>query len=102
MHNRNPRLYRKYHMALINDSTHANAHTHKLLPAHTPFCRRLLCAAVGLDDVFDCPPTDRAAGVGHLLELEAAGVAQAHVSAGVQHSVHHVLVADSALVAPRA
>lgn len=61
-----------------------------------------LRAPVGLDDVFDCPPADGAARVGHLLELEAAGVAQTHVAAGVEDRVHGVLVADGALVAPRA
>lgn len=61
-----------------------------------------LRAPVGLDDVFDCPPADGAASVGHLLELQAAGVAEAHVSAGVENGVHDVLVADGALVAPRA
>lgn len=61
-----------------------------------------LRAPVGLDDIFDCPPADGAARVGHLLELEATGVAETHVSAGVEDRVHHVLVADGALVAPRA
>lgn len=60
-----------------------------------------LRAPVDLDDVFDCPPADGAARVGHFLELEAAGVAETHVSAGVKDRVHHVLVADGALVAPR-
>lgn len=59
-----------------------------------------LRAAVGLDDIFDCPPADGAASVGHFLEFEATGVAQTHVSAGVEDRVHHVLVADGALVAP--
>lgn len=61
-----------------------------------------LRAPVGLDDVFDCPSADGAARIGHLLELEAAGVAETHVPAGVEHRVHRVLVADGALVAPRA
>lgn len=60
-----------------------------------------LRAAIGLDDVFDLPPADGAAGVGHLLEFEAAGVAQTHVSTGVDHRVHAVLVADGALVGPQ-
>lgn len=55
---------------------------------------------VCLDNVFDCPPADGAAGVGHLLEFQSAGVAQTHMSTGVQHSVHHVLIADGALIAP--
>lgn len=46
-------------------------------------------------------PADGTAGVGHLLELEAAGVAQTHVSTGVDDRVHRVLVADGALVGPR-
>lgn len=63
--------------------------THRFFP---------LCAAVGLDDVLDLPPADGTAGVGHLLELEAAGVAQTHVSTGVDDRVHHVFVADGAFV----
>lgn len=62
----------------------------------------VLCAAVGLDDVFNGPSADGAAGVGHALEPQAAGVAQAHVATRVDHRVHHVLVADGALVLPRA
>lgn len=57
---------------------------------------------VGLDDVFDCPPADGAACVGHLLQFEAAGVAETHVSTGVQDRVHHILVANGALITPRA
>lgn len=60
----------------------------------------VLRAAVRLDDVFDLSPADGTAGVGHLLEFEAAGVAQTHVSAGVDNRVHCVLVADGALVGP--
>lgn len=66
------------------------------------FLHWFLCAAVGLDDVLDWPPADGAAGVGHALEPQSAGVAQAHVAARVDHRVHHVLVADGALVLPRA
>lgn len=62
--------------------------------------QRSSLAAIGLDNVFDGPPADGTAGVGHLLEFESTGVAQTHMSAGVQHGVHHVLVADGALVAP--
>lgn len=61
----------------------------------------LLRAPVGLDNVFDLPPADGTAGVGHLLEFEAAGVAQTHVSAGVDDRVHRVLVTNGALVGPR-
>lgn len=60
-----------------------------------------LCAPIGLDYVFDLPSADWTTGVGHLLELDAAGVAQTHVSAGVDDCVHQVLVADGALVTPR-
>lgn len=63
---------------------------------------RSLRASVGLDDVFDLSSADGAARVGHLLELDAAGVAQTHVAAGVDDGVHHVFVADGALVRPRA
>lgn len=59
-----------------------------------------LCAAIGLDDVFYLPPADGTAGVGHLLEFEAAAVAQTHVSAGVDYRVHWVFVTDGALVRP--
>ena len=69
-----------------------------------PRLSSLLCslrAAVGLDDVFDLSPADGTAGVGHLLELQSAGVAETHVAAGVDDRVHRVLVADGALcVAP--
>lgn len=65
-------------------------------------CRRPpLRAAVGLDDVFDLSSADGTAGVGHLLEFEAARVAQTHVAAGVDDRVHRVLVTDRALVGPR-
>lgn len=59
-----------------------------------------LRAPVGLDNVFDLPSADGTAGVGHLLEFDAARVAQTHVSAGVDDRVHHVLVTDGALVQP--
>lgn len=59
-----------------------------------------LRAPVGLDDIFDCPPADGAARVGHLLEFDATGVAETHVSAGIEHCVHHVLVANGAFVTP--
>lgn len=73
------------------------AESHKFTRRQTQNLR----ASVDLDDVFDCPPADGAAGVGHFLELKAAGVAETHVSTGVKDCVHHVLVADGALVAPR-
>lgn len=62
---------------------------------------RLLRAAVRLDNVLDLSPADGTAGVGHFLELEAAGVAQTHVPASVDDGVHRVLVANGALVGPR-
>lgn len=59
-----------------------------------------LRAAVGFDDVFDLSAAYGAAGVGHFLELDTTRVAQTHVSAGVDDRVHHVLVADGALIRP--
>lgn len=61
-----------------------------------------LSAPIGLYNVFDGSPADWTAGVGHLFEAEAAGVAETHVSAGVDDGVHCVFVADRALVRPRA
>lgn len=61
-----------------------------------------LRAPVGLDDIFDCPPADGAARIGHLLEFEATGVAETHVSTGVEDRVNHILVANGAFVTPRA
>lgn len=72
----------------------------KVFESRVWFCLGLR-APVGLYDVFDCPPADGAASVGHLLELEATSVAETHVTTGIQHSVHHVLIADGALVTPR-
>ena len=64
-----------------------------------PYAR--LRTPVGLDDVLDGASADGTARVVHLLQLEAAGVAEAHVATGVEHRVHRVLVADGALcVAP--
>lgn len=60
----------------------------------------ILRASVRLDNVFDLSAADWTARVGHFLELDAAGVAETHVPAGVDHSVHHVLVANGALVRP--
>ncbi len=60
-----------------------------------------LRAPVGLDNVFDLSSADGTAGVGHLLEFEATGVAKTHVSAGVDDRVHRVLVTDRALIRPR-
>lgn len=65
-----------------------------------PFCQAALCAAIGLDDVLDGTSADRTAGIGHLLEFEPTRVAQTHMSTGVNHGVHHVLVADGALIIP--
>lgn len=61
-----------------------------------------LRVSVGLDDVLDCPSADWAARVGHLLELQATGVAKTHVTTGIKYSVHHVLAADGAVLTPRA
>ena len=63
--------------------------------------RCVLRAPVGLDNVFDLPPADGTAGVGHLLEFDAAAVAQTHVPTGVDNRVHRVLVTDGALIGPR-
>lgn len=59
-----------------------------------------LCAPVGLDDIFDCPPADGAACIGHLFEFEATGVAETHVSTGIEDCVHHILVANGAFITP--
>lgn len=66
-----------------------------------PFASVPLRAAISLDNVFDLPPADGTAGIGHLLQFEAAGVTQTHVSTGVDDRVHRVLVTDRALVGPR-
>lgn len=60
-----------------------------------------LCTPIRLNYVFDLPSANWTTGVGHLLELDAAGVAQTHVSAGVDDCVHQVLVADGTLITPR-
>lgn len=60
----------------------------------------LLCAPVGLYYVFNSPPADWTAGVGHLFEAQATAVAQAHVTTRIDNRVHCVLVADGALVQP--
>lgn len=49
-----------------------------------------------LDNVFDRPPAYGAAGVDLLLQLQAAVVAQTHVSAGVNDCVHLLVEADGA------
>lgn len=59
-----------------------------------------LRAPVDLDNIFDCPPADGAARIGHFLQLKAAGVTETHVSTGIKDRVHHVLIADGAFVAP--
>lgn len=61
-----------------------------------------LGAAVGLDDVLDGAAADGAAGMQGLLQAQAAGIAQAHVTACVDDRVHCALVADGAFVTPRA
>lgn len=53
-----------------------------------------LSASIGLYDVFDRSSADRTARVGHLFQAEATGVAETHVSAGVDDRVHCVFVAD--------
>lgn len=69
-------------------------------------CRVGLCnglgAAVSLDDVLDGAAADRAAGVQGLLEAQAAGVAEAHVTTGVDDRVHSMFVANGTLVTPLA
>lgn len=59
-----------------------------------------LSAPVGLYNVFDSPPTDGTACVGHFFEAQAAGVAETHVSAGVDDGIHCVFIADRAFVQP--
>lgn len=61
-----------------------------------------LGASVGLDDVLDGAAADGAAGVQSLLEAQAAGIAEAHVTTCVDDRVHRMLIADGALVAPLA
>lgn len=52
---------------------------------------------VDLDDILDGPPADGAAGPRLPLEPQAAAVAQAHVSACVDDSVHLAVKAHRAL-----
>lgn len=52
--------------------------------------------AVYFNNIFDDPSADWAAGVELLLQLKTTGVAEAHVSAGVDHRVHLAVKADSA------
>lgn len=59
-----------------------------------------LSAPVGLYNVFDSSPTDRTASVGHFFEAKATGVAETHVSAGIDDRVHCVFIADRTLVRP--
>lgn len=59
-----------------------------------------LSAAVCFDDIFDGPSANGAASVGHLLELQPTGVAETHVSAGINDRVYHVLIADGAFISP--
>lgn len=63
------------------------------LPSYSP--SRAL-RAVDFNNIFDDPAADRAAGVELLLQLKTAGVAEAHVSAGVDHRVHLAVKADGA------
>lgn len=53
--------------------------------------------AVDFNNVFDDPSADWAAGIELLLQLKTAGVAEAHVSAGVDHHIHLIVKADGAL-----
>lgn len=71
-------------------------------PSHGGLQKWLLCAPVGLYNVFNSPPADRTAGVGHLFEAQAAAVAQAHVTTRIDNRVHCVLIADGALIQPGA
>lgn len=64
------------------------------------FSCAVLRAPVGLNNIFDCPPANGAARIGHFLQLEATGVTETHVSAGVEDGVHHILIADGAFVTP--
>lgn len=52
---------------------------------------------VDLNDVFDGPPADGAAGPGLPLEPQAAAVAQAHMSTRVDDRVHFAVEAHRAL-----
>lgn len=53
--------------------------------------------AVYFNNIFDDPSADWATGIELLLQLKTTGVAEAHVSAGVDHGVHLIVEADSAL-----
>lgn len=59
-----------------------------------------LGAAVCFDDIFDGSSANGAASVGHLLELQPTGIAETHVSTGVNDCVYHVLIADGAFISP--
>lgn len=68
-----------------------------LLLAALPFPRpRAALRAVYLNNIFDDPSADWAAGVELLLQLKTTGVAEAHVSAGVDHRVHLAVKANGA------
>lgn len=54
---------------------------------------------IRLDDIFDGPAADGAAGVDLSLELQPTLVAQTHVSAGVDDRVHLLVEAHRALPA---
>lgn len=76
---------------------------HSLLPScpvPTTASAAALSAAVCFDDIFDGPSANGAAGIGHLLELQPAGIAETHVSTGVNDCVYHVLIADGAFIYP--
>lgn len=60
-----------------------------------PFLQPL--GPVDFNDILDDPSADGAAGVELLLQLKTAGVAEAHVSAGVDHRVHLAVEAHGAL-----
>lgn len=53
--------------------------------------------AVYFNNIFDDAAADWAAGIELLLQLKTTGVAEAHVSAGVDHRVHFTVETDSAL-----
>lgn len=76
------------------------SHGFENVPSWTWHRLSSLRAPVGLDDIFDCPPANGAARIGHLLEFETAGVAETHVPTGVEDRVHCILIADGAFITP--
>lgn len=72
------------------------------LPSPTTASAAALSAAVCFDDIFDGSSANGTASIGHLLELQPTGIAETHVSTGVNNRVYHVLIADGAFVSPGA